>query len=291
MHKFSIFYIIVKKLIIFAKNDKNKNLNIKIMKNLSGLFLATIIIGSLFFLESCKKGEEDPFISLLSRKARVTGEWTIQTNNRSTTTLQTGGSTTIEDFVINGTNIDITTEWKNSSYDTTITIGASEDGGTVNIASIKFEKDGTYSYQLKYQLIDENDYELSDVWSRTITITTDVDIEVKGTWNFLGSVEKDYKNKERIAIVYQRERTTTTITTRTLDEISGIEQTPVTTTDKTDYLNEYANGELSVVLEIIMLKNKEIKFFRDINNYYKYDDGTSGGSTKEVGTETLVIKQ
>jgi hypothetical protein len=39
-----------------------------------------IILLQVFF-QSCKKGENDPFISLLSRKARVSGDWKLKEGN------------------------------------------------------------------------------------------------------------------------------------------------------------------------------------------------------------------
>ncbi|MBN2680870.1 MAG: hypothetical protein JXR58_00035 [Bacteroidales bacterium] len=261
------------------------------MKNLSSLLFATLIISSMFVFDSCKKGEEDPFISIFSRKARITGDWVIQNNDRSTSTLKNEGDTEIIDFIINGQSINITTETKNSSHDTIITIGTSEDGGTVKTASVKFEKDGTYSFLLSYQIIEVDVFEFTDTYTSTVTTTTDTDIEIKGTWNFLGNVEKNYKNKERIALNYERYKWTENVTTRTVNEISGVEQPATSTNSKVDILNEYANGESSVVWEIVMLKNKEVKFFRDIDNYDKFDNSSSGYSEKTVGTETLVLKQ
>lgn len=67
------------------------------MKNLKIILLVLIAISAF----SCKKGENDPFLSLHSRKARVVGEWTLKsgsiTYNGSTTTYpQANYTETIE---------------------------------------------------------------------------------------------------------------------------------------------------------------------------------------------------
>lgn len=46
------------------------------MKNLKIALL--VVLAAAFVLPSCKKGENDPFLSLHSRKARVVGEWTLK---------------------------------------------------------------------------------------------------------------------------------------------------------------------------------------------------------------------
>jgi len=97
------------------------------------LAIAIITLSSLF--PACKKGENDPFLSLRSRDARLTGTWKLKSftftqtsvdviNNRPIT------STTIEEYngtVIITTNNDGTTESEAFSSETT------------------YDKDGTYT--------------------------------------------------------------------------------------------------------------------------------------------------
>jgi len=51
------------------------------MKNKKRLFLIIVIIS--FSLTNCKKGEDDPFLSLRSRKNRICGEWTLKSGNQT----------------------------------------------------------------------------------------------------------------------------------------------------------------------------------------------------------------
>jgi hypothetical protein len=55
-------------------NQKNK-----IMKNLRIALL--VVLAAAFVLPACKKGENDPFMSLHSRKARVVGSWNLTTGS------------------------------------------------------------------------------------------------------------------------------------------------------------------------------------------------------------------
>ena len=65
-----------------------------------------IIVLPLLTTSCFKKGEEDPFFSIYTRKARVTGEWTI-TNMKSEIIrtfqgeVQTRTTTTVEDLSYN----------------------------------------------------------------------------------------------------------------------------------------------------------------------------------------------
>ncbi|HBS88913.1 MAG: hypothetical protein A2W91_05665 [Bacteroidetes bacterium GWF2_38_335] len=262
------------------------------MKKLSSLLLALIVTSTLFVFDSCKKGEEDPFFSIQSRKQRVAGEWTINSDKVLTTYLDQEGVTTKTDFIISGANIDITTESINSDHDTIVTVGASEDGGEVLQSKVTFEKDGTFEEILEYRIIDEQVENVTDVWERTTTITTVTLITLKGTWNFMGSVEKLWKNKERISVVIESKKTTETETTVTLNEINGVEQPLITVNHKYDDFNDYANGENAFVYEIKMLKGKEMKLFRDINNkdYYAIDGG-AGATVSEIGSQERILKQ
>ena len=126
--------------------------------------MAIAIIG-LTTISSCKKGENDPFLSLKSRKARISGEWQL-VDGSSTNTNTFGGITDT-----------YTTTYTSSSY-------TSSGGATYAYTEkMTIEKDGTYEVQ----------------------ITDDGDsFTVKGVWFFSGKVKDlDLKNKEAIVMVAQ----------------------------------------------------------------------------------------
>lgn len=124
-----------------------------------------IILAGFSTLSSCKKGENDPFLSLSSRKARISGEWKLNAGELSQISTGTGFSFTFTETYTSSTYtnpLGITTP-----YSETLTI----------------DKNGTY----EVTIMDDGD---------TYTI--------KGVWFFAGKVKDlDLKNKEAIVMVVQ----------------------------------------------------------------------------------------
>ena len=125
--------------------------------------IAILTIASLTILSSCKKGANDPFLSLHSRKARVAGDWTLKKFDE---TYTSGSTTTV-------TTYDGTTKVETTS--------GSSSSSTYSL-KYKFDKKGTYTM----------------TQTETISGWTDQRDET-GTWNFTSGVGKD-KNKDHIVI-------------------------------------------------------------------------------------------
>ena len=68
---------------------------------------AFVAILSLTFLAACKKGENDPFLSLRTRNARITGTWKL-TAQETTQTDVYGGVTEVYSTTFDGTNLTMT---------------------------------------------------------------------------------------------------------------------------------------------------------------------------------------
>jgi hypothetical protein len=91
------------------------------MKNIKLLLLFVILISTI--LPSCKKGENDPFLTLRARKARITGEWRLTSGlatyfyNDTIQTLNYFGSSVAIDYstINNGTfateNVSYSEKW------------------------------------------------------------------------------------------------------------------------------------------------------------------------------------
>ena len=102
------------------------------------LFLAAGALVLTANLSSCKKGENDPFLSLKSRKARVSGEWTV------TKMEGTYSSVDSSDPLSNYSST--------SSYDGTTETGTYTSAGNTGAydpetytQTYTFEKEGTFS--------------------------------------------------------------------------------------------------------------------------------------------------
>ena len=135
------------------------------MKTQIKIAIAALVLASFAF-EGCKKGENDPAISLLTRKARMTGDWKVSSGSGK----ETSGNTT--------------TDWKHdgATYTETDISGANSNGLVVTMS---FVKDGTYEIVTTITLPNVTGY--SDVITET------------GTWNFTGKIGED-KNKDHILL-------------------------------------------------------------------------------------------
>jgi hypothetical protein len=135
------------------------------MKNHTLILVAMFILATTF--TACKKGEDDPSLSLRSRKARVEGNWKV-TSSKRTSMYDYPGSTQSYTIVYTNDGSTYTNVTTDSAGGTTTT------SGSVNPAKYIFESNGTYTYT-----------------SDTITNT--------GAWNFTSGIG-DLKNKSQITM-------------------------------------------------------------------------------------------
>jgi hypothetical protein len=135
------------------------------MKRIVVLSLYLMVTFVLF--NGCRRGEDDPFISFRSRKARVTGKWKMTSIKRTSNQTGNFGSKTVI-FTGNGSTYTYTENSNGTNfYDTGI-----------YTYEITFKKDGTYTAQ----------------------INEDGDIaNIEGKWNFTGGVG-DIKDKSQITL-------------------------------------------------------------------------------------------
>lgn len=121
--------------------------------------ISTIIVFTS--ITGCKKGENDPFLSLKSRRARISGEWKLK---EGVVTYQSnfGGSPT--NVTTTYTETTITTNGASVPYSETLTIG----------------EDGTYTLSVTED---------------------GVNVTVSGVWFFVGKIKDlGLKNKEAILL-------------------------------------------------------------------------------------------
>lgn len=137
------------------------------------LVIAMVLVGTILSLNSCKKGENDPFLSLSSRKARLSGEWKLT----SAEWTEVGDGDT-EIYSFDGTNMT-----------------CKEDGDTETYEyseNLLIEKDGTFKNTT------EETYNVGVVSSKYTNT-------VEGIWFFVdGNKELDVADKERVAFQYEK---------------------------------------------------------------------------------------
>ena len=88
---------------------------------------AVLAVLTLAFLAACKKGENDPFLSLRTRNARITGTWKL-TKQQTTQTDVFGGVTSTYTSSFDGTNLTTTDPGGSSSMTYSHTIEITKDG-------------------------------------------------------------------------------------------------------------------------------------------------------------------
>lgn len=199
------------------------------------LFYLVILSLALPLIESCKKGENDPFLSLSSRESRVEGSWTVSkmTGTNSSSTLM-GATALTSDATMNYDGQTETTEFTSgstTSYDT-----------SHYTYSFTFSKDGTFESIIDYNYPDDPDDD--EVVTRT------------GTWTFSGGTG-DIKNKENLII-----------STKAL-VLSETENGSTTTANYLydgNYTSDYQGNPINTVYSIKQLKSKEMVLTAKIYN-------------------------
>jgi hypothetical protein len=170
--------------------------------------MAAMMATTVVTFDSCKKGAEDPAISLRSRKARLVGDWKLTKG----TTTQTSQSGTITTTTYDGTNE---------------TTGSSTSPYTM---AISFAKDGTYKATI-------TSTQSSSFYS---AVTTQ---ETTGTWDFNAGIG-DVKAKT-IVSMHPTTETTTTVTTITGGGGTQTTNTQTTNYTSSSYASEFTLLELS----------------------------------------------
>jgi len=265
------------------------------MKRLFGYVFTLIIVSSSVMITGCKKGPNDPFFSIHSRKARVTGFWDFQKYDLVTTTVSDTGVKVIEHLTIEGESARLVTDTIYSSEDTTITLT-----GKLKEGYYEFMKDGRMTYVLRYELIDQPPDVYDENTDLTFSEKTTHTIEYRGngTWNFLNKIDT-YKNKERISLVFENysfRHEVKYYSTKVNADGEVQPGYPTFNNDVTVETNQYANGEFAELWLIDMLKNKEMNIWRIIDNQYVISNTSTGGisTTTSVyvnGTETVNLIQ
>lgn len=254
-------------------------------KLLSFVLIATIFLG---FFTGCKKGDMDPFFSIYSRKHRVVGEWEINSWKDSRTYIDNGGTNTIVNINISGTNITIDTTYLHTTnnHDTTKTWT-----GVVNEAKYNFKKTGDLEYVL--------DFTLTHEWKNTddntghtydSTYTWNYRFINSGTWNFLAKID-DYKNKERISMVWENTKVVVNFSSHLEDDDGNgsISITNNQTLESTE--DNYANGEFNDIWALEELKEKEIIMNKTYNQIHTHAlTGTLGEKETVSGTSETTLQ-
>jgi hypothetical protein len=258
------------------------------MKKTNSIFLILSILISILFLDGCKKGDQDPFFSFRTRKMRVSGEWTLGSRTDYTTTIFNSGLHQTTVITIDGTSVTESDLYQRANLPDSTIIWK----GSLLRGYYEFNKNGNLTQRLEYKFT----YKWPQIVNPNTNVTTDSSITrnyswVKtGTWNFLAGID-GYKNKERIALVFQS--VNYLINTDTLQLVTDPNLSTTVTQHYPSYenvVNNYANGEFSEIWVLNELKYKQIIMNRDIDEVFT-DAGTGVAGAKQTTTTKGNVQQ
>ena len=185
--------------------------------------MAVSVLSATVTLNSCRKGEEDPAISLRSRKARLVGEWTLTAGKNDQT--QSGSVSTT---VFDGTNQIVTSS------------GQSDTTGYTN--TMTFNGDGTYVNET----VTTTKWNFWGMSSTTVTTTTE-----DGTWDFNSGIG-DEKAKTKV-LIHPTKSVAVTVTTSSTSGTTTDTTTDTYTSNNFDYsmyLTKLSNKELMFTMRL-----------------------------------------
>ncbi len=157
--------------------------------------LLIVAVGLLMTTPACKKGENDPFLSLKSRKVRLAGIYEFAS-------LESFGETSVEGVFPYYANTEIKIEEGRGTQVTKITLDEGWEAIDTKIKNIQIDKgefiidkDGTWKFVMNTTITwEEEGGGVNDHYEFTEIQT----IAESGNWNFLDDEPDAFKNKERI---------------------------------------------------------------------------------------------
>ncbi len=246
------------------------------------LTLSVLALATVASFTACKKGENDPTLSLKSRKVRLAGEWTVaaeMTDKTTITTNTSGATTSTSNTTSDGATFTEKYSQTGSFAYSTVT------NGTVTSSTYSIKKDGTWSSK---EVIKENSSTTttsagtSPVQSLNIVTTT----EKSGTWQFTGK-NKGIDEKKKESVIFS---TTKVSIIKADTDANGKVDTDVNTMT-------YGTNEKVSVWHLTELKSKELVADAKIESISDGSQSNNGGTpvpnTKydTKGSYTITLKQ
>ena len=147
-------------------------------KNFFRIALLVIVGGLVMASSGCKKGENDPSISLRSRTARLAGEWNLSAKDYKESSVSDNSSTT-ETVTYDGSIL------------TTVTVRKYKDWTGKDTTVTNTETD---SYTEKLTINKDGSFEKEIIYGKTKT-------NIEGNWMWMdGNSEQELKNKQAIVL-------------------------------------------------------------------------------------------
>lgn len=206
-----------------------------------------LILGLVIF-SSCKKGDEDPALTLATRTMRICGEWKLSDiQTEAIYNRDEEGEVSVH-LNGDGNQINELQVWgKDSTWITS----------TINNYTFTINRDGTWSKTIDVNVVDK--LRIYGAFA-TITSTFRQETVSSGTWAFVHKTNNEYKNKERVQFTekessIQYYEGTVSYDDDKNDNPPTLEPIPGSLTK---YTTENVGGGL--VYDLVMLKSNQMKW-------------------------------
>jgi len=163
---------------------------------------------------------------------------------------------------------------------------AKDAGQEEGAYTFTFDKNGNAKMVYKYEFDEDQSSEDDD---QSTILRTEVSEEMIGKWEFVGGIDNDYKNKERISFIIESQKTTTKEWEIISSDDEGGATLPHLLSSST-ISDSYANGEMSIIYQIVELRNKEIKLHQDINTFHLRSNNSSAEAYQTIGFENITME-
>lgn len=244
-------------------------------------FLVLVAGAFLIATPSCKKGENDPFMSLSSRKARLSGDWELSDYSATQTVDYSNGDKQVVTSTYSSGTINTANSYTPEGGSTTTTNSVI----TINAATYTINKDGTFTSEFNTTSVSE--YSYNDIWTgddHTVVSTTVSTQSTTGNWSFVNKLKGEYKNKERVVLNTLTDNSTSQTTTVDNNDTQGTEST--STGDMVATTTNYSTGEQSETWDIDQLKGKEMIWKMTGSQSGSQSITPDGGSTTTTQDDT-----
>jgi hypothetical protein len=249
----------------------------KQMKKLTQSVLAILVVASS--ITACKKGDDDPGLSLKSRKGRLSQAWTVSEFKDDVTDINTSIGTVT---VTNTTKSTTTISGSNATLDevsTTAAAGSTSTTtdkitGTVTSFKYTFEKDGTWSSE---RIIKWTSFTRTEAGQTNTSAINYTETTIRsGNWSFLGkNASTEDKNKENVLLSITKEQTKYDYVGTSVGEPSF----------KSDLTETFANNEKTEIWHLSRLAGDEL--VADATMDYT-ENGSDSETEDGVTTSTTV---
>ncbi len=250
--------------------------------------LSVLALATVASFTACKKGAEDGFLSLKSRKVRFAGEWTVteSTSAELTTYKNSNGTSTSDDktTITGGTFTNVEDKKENSSSPFSPDRKITTDG-TVSTYTYTIKKDGTWSSIKTIKVTKQTEVKEGASSPKVDDFNVTKMTETSGTWQFTKKNKGiEEKNKESVVLATTKVKTTTT-------EVDGAD------TDVIVREESYGVNEMVQVWHLTQLKSKAMIADGKIENANSGNQVINGGtpsvysSSATSGTFSMTFKQ